>query len=93
MAGLGASPSTDGLGMTARLLIEIVVVGMFVLPGLLALWVGIGDKEWFFSHPQARPWLSAFGRRGSRIVTIIVGLLLLACSLLFYIDPLHVMNE
>lgn len=79
--------------MTARLLIEITVVVMFVLPGLLALWVGIADREWFFSHPQARPWLSAFGRKGSRIATIIVGLLLLGCSLLFYLDPLHVMNQ
>ena len=76
--------------MTARLLIEIAVVGMFVLPGLLALWVGIANREWFFSNPQAQIWLRVFGRKGSRIATIVVGLLLLACSLLFYLDPLHV---
>ena len=69
--------------MTARLLIEIAVVGMFVLPGLLALWVGIANREWFFSNPQAQIWLRVFGRKGSRIATIVVGLLLLACSLLF----------
>ena len=76
--------------MTARLLIEIAVVRMFVLPGLLALWVGIANREWFFSNPQAQIWLRVFGRKGSRIATIVVGLLLLACSLLFYLDPLHV---
>lgn len=79
--------------MTARLLIELSVVGMFVLPGLLALWVGIADREWFFSSHQAQIWLRALGRKGSRIATIIIGLLLLACSLLFYIDPLHVMKS
>ncbi len=63
--------------MTARLLIEIAVVGMFVLPGLLALWVGIANREWFFSNPQAQIWLRVFGRKGSRIATIVVGLLLL----------------
>ena len=79
--------------MTARLLIELSVVGMFVLPGLLALWVGIANREWFFSNLQAQIWLRALGRKGSRIATIIIGLLLLACSLLFYIDPLHVMKS
>ncbi len=73
--------------MTARLLIEIAVVGMFVLPGLLALWVGIANREWFFSNPQAQIWLRVFGRKGSRIATIVVGLLLLACSLLFTLIP------
>lgn len=79
--------------MTARLLIELSVVGMFVLPGLLALWVGIANREWFFASPQAQIWLRTLGRKGSRIATIIIGLLLLACSLLFYIDPLHVMKS
>lgn len=79
--------------MTARLLIELSVVGMFVLPGLLALWVGIANREWFFSSPQAQIWLRTLGRKGSRIATIIIGLLLIACSLLFYIDPLHVMKS
>lgn len=78
--------------MTASLLIELSVVVMFVLPGLLALWVGIADREWFFASPQAEPWIRLFGRRGSRIAAIVVGLLLLACSLLFYIDPLDVMT-
>lgn len=79
--------------MTPTLVVHLVMAGMFVLPGLVALWAGVTDREWFFSHPQARPWLRAFGRRGSRIAAIVVGLLLLACSLLFYIDPLHVTQQ
>lgn len=79
--------------MSAKVLIRIAVLLMFVLPGLLSLWVGIADREWFFTNPNARPWLRLFGRRGSRIVTIIVGLLLIGCSILFFVDPLHVMKS
>lgn len=71
-----------------RFLFRLVLVLMFFLPGLLALWSGVRGSEWFFNSPGTRLWTRIFGARGARCFYILLGLLLIAAGILFWLDPL-----
>lgn len=79
--------------MNAQWFIRIVMLLMFVFPGILSLWVGVSGSRWFFESRNTHFWRKHLGLTGARIVYIILGLLLLGCGVIFLLDPLGVMQQ
>lgn len=79
--------------MNALWFIRIAMLIMFVLPGLLSLWVGIAGSKWFFESHGTRFLRHKLGVNGARIIYVILGLLLLGCGIIFILDPLGVMSD
>lgn len=78
--------------MTLEGLVYIALGLMFVLLGLLAVWVGLRGSRWFFGSRSYRFLVESIGLCGARVVMIIVGLLLLAATVLVVMDPMGVMK-
>lgn len=79
--------------MSAVWFVRIVMLLMFVLPGILSLWVGVSGSRWFFESRGAGFWRRRLGLRGVRIVYVVLGVLLLGCGVIFMLDPLGVMGD
>lgn len=79
--------------MTALWFIRFVMLLMFVLPGVLSVWVGISGSRWFFDSRGTGFWRRKLGLRGARIMYVVLGLLLLGCGVVFMLDPLGLMSE
>lgn len=78
--------------MTLEGLVYIALGVMFVLPGLLAMWVGIRGSKWFFGSHSYSYLVERIGMGWARVVMIIVGLLLLGATVLVVLDPMGVMK-
>lgn len=78
--------------MSALLVVRIAALLMFVLPGVLALSVGIRGSRWFFESDGVAFFRKHLGLKYTRILYVVLGLLLLACGVLILTDPLQVMT-
>lgn len=55
-----------------------VLCGLFSIAGAIFNW------EWFFQNNKARPFVRLFGRQGARVFYAVLGLVILAISLLLW---------
>lgn len=78
--------------MTKAGLVYIALGLMFVLPGLMALWVGVRGSRWFFNSRSYGFLPKKIGLGGARIAMVLVGLLLLAAAVLVVVDPMGIMK-
>lgn len=79
--------------MSAVWFVRIVMLLMFVLPGILSLWVGVSGKPVVLREQGAGFWRRRLGLRGARVVYVVLGVLLLGCGVIFMLDPLGVMGD
>ncbi len=73
--------------MSQLLFVRIVLVIMFVIPGLIAFISGVMGSRWFFSTQGTSFFRKQFGLGGARLFYILLGLLLIACGIYGIIDP------
>lgn len=78
--------------MSATTFIYLAVGLMFVLPGVLALWVGIMGSSWFFGSNTSKFIAEKIGMRWARVLYCLLGLLLIAAAILVVVDPMDVMK-
>lgn len=79
--------------MTLPQLLRISTLLMFVLPGILALYVSLRGSEWFFGSHSNRFLVQQLGSRWARVLYFILGLLLLGAAALIWMDPKGLMNH
>lgn len=73
--------------MSARAFIYIVALGMFALPGLLAIGISIRGARWFFERSTARQIVERWGFGWARIFYALLGLLMVGAAWLIIADP------
>lgn len=78
--------------MSIQVFIRIATLLMFVLPGLLSLYVSLKGSDWFFGGHSNRYLVQSIGRRWARILYFILGVLLLGAALMIWIDPRGLME-
>lgn len=77
--------------MSPTAIVRFSIVLMLVLPGVLALLLGIFFPHWLNSS-GGTSWLRRmWGATGVRLFYTLLGVLLLACGLLGLLDPLGVL--
>ncbi|MDO4771316.1 immunity 17 family protein [Porphyromonas sp.] len=79
--------------MSAAALVRIVLVVMFIIPGVIAFVAGATGSKWFFSSQGTRYFRGTFGMVGARIFYVILGLLLIGCGIYGLIDPEQLMRR
>lgn len=80
--------------MSSYMLLRIVSVLLFILPGLLSLMAGgIIGSRWFIESRNARLFRSRLGEKGVRIYYAVLGLLLITAGVLLMTDPLDVLSQ
>lgn len=79
--------------MTLPQLLRLSTLLMFVLPGILALYVSLKGSEWFFGSSSNRFLVNQIGAKWARVFYFILGLLLLGASALIWIDPKGLMEN
>jgi hypothetical protein len=70
--------------MEQMLLSEYLVLGIFILTGLLSLVSSIFNFDWLFASRKAAPVVGTFGRTGARIFYGLLGLALTAAGIAFF---------
>lgn len=79
--------------MTLKELVYIALLVMFVLPGLLAIGVGVRGSRWVFDSPSYRFIVRRLGMGWARLLFVLLGILLLGAALLVLWDPMGVMEK
>lgn len=67
--------------MSPVVFIRIAMVLMFLLPGVLSLWVGIVGCNWFFSSRGTQFADKRLGRIGARVFYAFLGIMLILCGI------------
>lgn len=78
--------------MRLETLVYIALILMFVIPGFLAIWVGVRGSAWFFSSPSYRYMVERIGMRWSRVLFVVLGIVLISVAVMVLIDPMEVMK-
>jgi Immunity protein 17 len=66
------------------LLMDVVFGLILAASGLLSVFGGLADWEWFMTHRKAEMIVGAFGRTGARVVYVVLGLACVAGSAFFF---------
>ncbi len=62
------------------------IIVIFVLLGLFVIVCAIKDFDWFMEHRRAKIFLKLFGRSGARVFYGIIGIAIIALTVLGYIN-------
>ena len=55
---------------------------MIIVSGVLAIFCAFMDYDWFFNHSKAKPFVALFGRSGTRMFYIILGIAVIILGLM-----------
>ena len=61
-----------------------IIQTLFLISGVVMLIAAIRDWDWFFTSKNAEPVVSYFGRKKSRWVYGVLGLILISIAIGFY---------
>lgn len=78
---------------TALLLSRIAAVVMFFLPGALAVSLGLFPSKWFFECGRPDFWQRRIPLRWQRPFYLLLGLALIACGVVMWLDPRGVIDR
>ena len=78
--------------MNPTLLLQIIAVGLFLAPGLLALTAALFGFRWFLGSRSASLFRHHLGYGGTRITYGIIGLLLIGAGTVILLDPMHILS-
>lgn len=67
------------------MILHNVVQAIFLLAGAISLLSSLFDWEWFFTTDNARFAVKRFGRNGARWIYGMVGALLIAAAIYFFL--------
>lgn len=68
---------------------EYFILGLFVLLGLISLVASLFHLDWFFQTGSARGIIQWLGRPGARIFYGLLGIALILCGILGYLQWNH----
>ena len=61
----------------------------FLIMGVVVLALSAGNAEWFFNNPSVQYFVTHLGRKATKVIYIIIGLLLLLSACLFFIKEIY----
>ena len=70
------------------MIIHHIIQVIFLLAGITALLASLLDWEWFFTTENTRFIVKHVGRKGARITYGILGMLLIAAAVYFYLHTI-----
>ena len=68
---------------------DYFLVFWFLIMGVVVLALSAGNAEWFFNSPSVQYFVTHLGRKATRVIYIIIGLLLLLSACLFFIKEIY----
>lgn len=60
---------------------EIAVILIIVACGAFSICGGVFNWDWFMNNYKAKPFMAIFGRTGTRIFYIVLGIIIIACGI------------
>ena len=53
-----------------------------IISGIFVIFCAFMDYNWFFNHGKAKPFVALFGRKGTRVFYIILGVVIIFLGLM-----------
>ena len=66
------------------MILHHIIQCLFLLLGIVTLWAALFDRDWFFTSKNAEPVVKRLGRKKSRWLYGIIGVLQMATAVYFY---------
>ena len=73
--------------MTPLLLVKVIAVALFIVPGILSFVSAALGAKWFLESRSAAAFRRHLGPRGARLFYGILGLLLIGAGIMIFFDP------